>query len=143
MTPEDFATALTNRLRRRGLHVLPEDVRSFTPDIGQRMTDTPDMEAMEGWFIKARDTANTLGCSRIRFLLAFASWLVGQMTLWLLANLVGLLPMPLPGFASQPLPAPKPKQFLCMPNERKLFVLGGFFFDLIRSPFSPPRGVEA
>jgi hypothetical protein len=54
MTPDDFAAALSDRLRRRGPIAFPEDVRSFTADIGQRMTDAPDMDQWVELFVRAR-----------------------------------------------------------------------------------------
>jgi hypothetical protein len=54
MMPEIFAASLTARLRSRGVNALPEDVRSFTADIGQRMTDAPDLDHYAELFIQAR-----------------------------------------------------------------------------------------
>jgi hypothetical protein len=54
MTPDDFTATLTERLRRRGVHALPEDVRAFTVDIGQRMTNAPDMDQWADLFIHTR-----------------------------------------------------------------------------------------
>jgi hypothetical protein len=54
MTPDDFTSALSDRLHRGGFNVLPEDVRSFTTDIGQRITDAPDMDDWAEQYIRAR-----------------------------------------------------------------------------------------
>jgi hypothetical protein len=54
MTPDELAAALTERLRRRGVNALPEDVRSFTADIGQCVTGAPDLDQWADRFNQAR-----------------------------------------------------------------------------------------
>lgn len=54
MTPEEFNSALCERLHRRGFSASPEDVWAFTADIGQRVTQAPDMEHWAEQFIRAR-----------------------------------------------------------------------------------------
>lgn len=54
MSPDDFAVALADRLRGRGVSALPEDVRSFTADIGQRLTEAPDIDRWADLFTQTR-----------------------------------------------------------------------------------------
>ncbi len=90
MTPEDFAAALTSRLRSSGVHALPEDVRAFTAEIGQRVTSAPDMEQWaqsfilsrhppikalsRPWEMSGRGAVIGLLCSPLAIIVAGAAW---------------------------------------------------------------------
>jgi hypothetical protein len=91
MIPAEFAAALSDRLRLRGVDFQPADLEAFTTDVGQHLTETPDVDAWAERFIQSRRPSAQVSWGWKRFWRIFAVWFAVLMLFFVLANMAGLL----------------------------------------------------
>jgi hypothetical protein len=89
MTPEEFSAALSDRLRRRGVHARPEDLRAFTVNRRQGISDFPDLEKEVDRFIRCRRLADRVRSRRGLFRRIFVIWFTVLLLSFVLANVTG------------------------------------------------------